>query len=1026
MYVVACLLLAALAGAVSCKPKTPAAKAPLKEAAVMARSTEPRKPDTEEIGWLTVRVEDPLPESLLAIKPPDLPARVRNFYRLRPDRRFLYAAAELPPLTKGVARRGVLTLRFEGERWHLSMDGAPLGDLSELPDFAEAKAFLLSRLTGQPALGKSPGATSLGAAEREGLEQTLRWDPLQALVRLNPGWAASPGDPALAAVGLRSLLWLSLQTCDELQLSDPILGKAMALFAIVEAAEPGRHTREECLLASLLGYEDHAKLMAKNLATDDPVRLFADWDVAGLKTLAHLPKAKPDDEYFYLLRLARSKPDEGAWVQEFNASSWGRRLDAASARLPLELDNLSWKASPAELLEFHVLTDLSLLPNAEEADHRQKGDSWLDIVHNFLESIGAFKRFGPESRLPEIEQAIAKRSALLGGPLLDEYSVRAYYLAVFYSSLYTVASFQTEFLGSVEGALRFGHAIVSPPAGTATELKTWILHRAPFHSEATTISADLASLRHIGTAPLSLMAHSLSKAAPDLTSAILRVGARSFFERLDSRPSNLHYALRAASELLKDLGTMEQCMRVAAKESPRELGQDLPWALRFVGDRSALSALAKHTGWPVAVRAAALYELFELKAIDSTALASGARELMREDPAHSDTLLSAVQVLEREEKRAAALDLIDEWLQRHPSETLERASLSSTKSRLLRQQNKPQEAWPIAQAAAETWKEDCLWEATLTLLDLGRLKEAEDYAKRTLGRYPDDRSKLALAQVLWVEGKDAEAAELLLSAPNDITPRSWSWYMPAAFAGAFKKRDEARAEAAFAKLALPSVPTGNLCWFLDGLTREGRPELAARLSAHLRRPQPQGWVVTSAYRARVKSEGQAAAGAWLVANATPAEIDIVMKGAVQNGDFDLPWSISDPADPGQKQVLYVIRAVSLLHQPDAAQERRDRVIKFFEGQRKGGFTYLALFILGRIDRATLFAGIQHLDDVCDVSWVLGIASAHEGRYDEANGWFQVCMEPDITTPPRSWTAGILDRWNQERCNLAQISAKRIF
>jgi hypothetical protein len=361
VFAVAAVALAACAGGVGCRSEPSPVQAPIKKVAArspLQPSTEPRKPDTEEIGWLTVRLEDPSPASLLAVNLPDLPAHVRNSYRLRPDRRFLYAAAELQPLTKGSPRRGTMTLRFEQDRWRLSMDGSPLGDLPDLPDFADAKAFLLSRLSGEAGARRSTGAPSLGAAERAAIEHGLRWDPLQTLARLNPGWSSSRGDPALAKLGLRGLLWLSLQTFDELQLADPILGKAMALFAIAEAAEPGGHASEECLLACLLGYEDHAKLLALKLPADDPVRLFADWDVAGLKTLAHRPKPRPEDEYFYLLQLARSRADEAAWVQEFEASSWGRRFDAPSVRLPLALDNLSWRAYPAEMMEARILEDL--------------------------------------------------------------------------------------------------------------------------------------------------------------------------------------------------------------------------------------------------------------------------------------------------------------------------------------------------------------------------------------------------------------------------------------------------------------------------------------------------------------------------------------------------------------------------------------------------------------------------------------------------------------------------------------------
>jgi hypothetical protein len=110
-----------------------------------------RGPETEQIGWLTVRLENRPPASLMEVKPENLPAHLKSLYRLRPDRRFLYAAAELQRLATGGPRSGTLALRFEENRWRLALDGAPLGDLPELPSLADARDFLVSRARARPA-----------------------------------------------------------------------------------------------------------------------------------------------------------------------------------------------------------------------------------------------------------------------------------------------------------------------------------------------------------------------------------------------------------------------------------------------------------------------------------------------------------------------------------------------------------------------------------------------------------------------------------------------------------------------------------------------------------------------------------------------------------------------------------------------------------------------------------------------------------------------------------------------------------
>src|SRR5262245_18131236 len=104
----------------------------------------------------------------MAVPPPNLPGYVKDLYRLRPDRRFLYAAAELARLTQSGPHSGKLEIRFEGDHSSLSLDGSQLGDLPEYPDFADAKKLLLSRV---PRLETPPKADiELSAAELAALE----------------------------------------------------------------------------------------------------------------------------------------------------------------------------------------------------------------------------------------------------------------------------------------------------------------------------------------------------------------------------------------------------------------------------------------------------------------------------------------------------------------------------------------------------------------------------------------------------------------------------------------------------------------------------------------------------------------------------------------------------------------------------------------------------------------------------------------------------------------------------------------
>jgi len=368
---------------------------------------------------------------------------------------------------------------------------------------------------------------------------------------------------------------------------------------------------------------------------------------------------------------------------------------------------------------------------------------------------------------------------------------------------------------------------------------------------------------------------------------------------------------------------------------------------------------------------------------------------------------------------------MDEWVKAHGERDLAWAGVMSLKSRLLRKRGKFQEALKAASAAAESGKEECLEERALALIDLGRLDEALDTAKTMLDHYGDDSGAALVARLLWMKGRDDDAAALLGSPERKLTSGAWSRKLPAAFDKAFPG-DDPRSESAFLKLAAPGVSTVNIVWFLEYLTNNGREALALRLCERLRERRLAGWLSVAAYHAMRKLQGATAARTWLGANVAPANLDVFAKQALEDGDYELAWDLPDHNDATKNEILYLVRAACLLYQPGVSEERRARLISFFEGRPKKDFVVYGLFLLGRTDRKTLFAQIKDPSYVCSVGWILGLTSAHEKRYPEANDWLQVSMQAGANIPPRFWASVILNRWSEQRCALSEIARAGIY
>ena len=678
-------------------------------------------------------------------------------------------------------------------------------------------------------------------------------------------------------------------------------------------------------------------------------------------------------------------------------------------------------------MESEVFAEVTGAPASKPSSAQMTG-SWQARAVQRLEGLDQ-EEDGPLGRLSELEAAVDREASRLDGPLLDRSVVRAYRLANFYSAVYAAAQYDFDRLGSTEAAESLGNAIVNPPPGTAAELKDWILHRVHLRRSpegVRDVARDLGRLRHIGTAPLTRISYSIAISVNTGIELYVRAAVPGFFEHMDSRPANLHAAFRTASELLSDPGIVEQCMRLSAKRCPRELDADLPWALRFIGDADGLRSLANDKAWPAATRSAALTQLAALESIDTQTLLGPMRELIREDPSDSRPLRAAVEILEKEDQTEAALQLIDAWMAAHPEPDLQWAGVASLKSRLLRKQGKFKEAWKVAQPAAETWKAECLEEATLVLLDLGRTDDALKMAKRALDRYGSDDEAVLVARILWVRGKDKEAAAFLTPPKRQLDSGTWAHALPSAFLEAFKKASDARAEAAFSDLAVPSVPKLSIVWFIEYLTAHGRPQLALKLCDRLRGGgAPAGYAAVASYHAILKAGSAAEARQWLRANATPSDMDVLAKQALLERDYELAWDLPDHPDPTKNDILYMIRAVCLLYEPEAPADRRTSLVKYFEGRPKKDFVVYGLYFLGQADKPTLFAQIQDPSYVSSVGWILGVMSAQAGCYEEANSWLQVCMEAGASIPPRFWTSGILGRWKAAGCGLSELARQRI-
>src|SRR5438309_627948 len=259
-------------------------------------------------GLPTIVFTDPAPPSILEVPAAQMPEALKQFYVLKPDRRFLGAVAELHRLLSGDAADTVRVSR-QGDRWVIAYAAERVGDLPDLPGFAEGSALLHSwakRLLERYPLDTAGAPTGQERDTVAALLARLDASQLGAALRVvDAGWRRNRHAAwlPLAASGL-VLLATQLPKVDVV--GDPLVARALASVALAGAAGQAGDAvaGARALLAEHMGYTRDAGRLAAGLPPGDPVRLHVTRDRAGLRVAATRAGSTPLTRYLYVRAIA--------------------------------------------------------------------------------------------------------------------------------------------------------------------------------------------------------------------------------------------------------------------------------------------------------------------------------------------------------------------------------------------------------------------------------------------------------------------------------------------------------------------------------------------------------------------------------------------------------------------------------------------------------------------------------------------------------------------------------------------------
>jgi tetratricopeptide (TPR) repeat protein len=995
-----------------------------------AKAPPPPVSDVEVIGWMRLD-PGPRPEpSLLKVKPPDLPQHYRSLYRVKPDRRVLYAIVEIDRLLGG-SQPPAVTVRFEDGAWKVRLGSDEAGSLPEIPTWADARRLLrewaAQRRTRYAVRTDSAPIPELSALEQD-LAQGTPDRTFSALNRVNALAKRHPYNPELIAAAAKGAVWLFLQSIDFVRQSDPVAGHALALVALAQSLRPGSLTMEEAVLARQMGYEAFAEKCGEDLAPDDPVRLWLQFDSSGLAKAASAGGATPRTQYLMLLDRVRLGGRE-AFLSAFRRTVWAQQANTTSIGLTMLLGDFDLQRVAPKALTASAYLAVAREPvpsGSAPANAEAWPDAALAAVMAEASSTGAMPL---EAHSGAFEKLVENRAVASDGPLFDRESIRAYYRAAFYSGVRATEGFLFEQYGSIASANDYARSIKNPAPGFASDQRDWMVARngvADSSLRPGAAVAEIDRLTTLGVGDAALVLRDAMRPLGSGTDPLRRSAARIIARRADTRPSELYDAWNMANDLV-DIRLAEAYSRSLVAQAPVTSGDMILRVAYWTRDAAWLRRIAVDQRHGTSNRTYALVDLGLMKDPDVAFRKAQYIQLMREQPEDGSPLDKCVTLLRDARDYGGADEVIVHWLESRPTRDhdLPWAHAVTLRADLLAEQKKWDAALKLIEPAAVTFKEECLLAMARYQEGLNRWDEAFATAKAAQERYNDAFSENIMARLYWRQHRPEDAAGLLAGSRN-MTRGLWEGAIATSFADVFAESDPHDAQNAFTALIGRKVDPKSLAELAKAVGRRGNHDLALGLLKSLPSTgADQAAIQIWTYDEIEKAQGRDAAASWLRQSTTiPHQLALI---AFQFQRYGILWDLlTDPERPGKDDEIQVLRAASLIHVPESDGKRRDALVDYFGGRPRNEFSTMGLFLVRKAGEADVFALAKNLGEIANVGWLMGLRDAEDGQYEQASDWFEVAVETgQVNTPPNAWSYEILRRWWEKARYLADLAREKV-
>jgi tetratricopeptide (TPR) repeat protein len=957
-------------------------------------------------------------------------AALTETYRLRPDRRFLMAVATIHHLLTGWPRE-TAAVEFREEKWHVRYANAEVGALPVLPDFPDLMAVLSDWARRVHTIASPPLApTDSGPPSTEFDAQINRLavpELIAALRQMNGHWTAGRRDPALFAPATRGLVLLTAQSLDRLEMGDAVPAQALALLALTKTFTNDNAGREESLLARLMDYTRHARLVASSLPPSDPVRQYVTGDGEGLRATALTEGATAEARYLWLLQLV-SQWDEKAVHSLLQTTFQEPAFVLTDLKARLDLNRFESNASLSPEVPEVILGEM-----AHELGKPVEG--WRESLAKMVpagqasEPLRWFLEPQLSSRMDHFESDVEAAGKKYTGPFLDSQTYRSYFRGFFYSGLYIQGLHYLDNLSSIEAVKDYADQLKGATRGAAADFSRWYLHLTEFKEgkgDPRSLVDDLSGLPSLGMRPLRRSFSELEKRVI-VGDPVGLIAAKRLAARMDTRVDNQLFFSNVAYRALRDLVLHETLHRSALETG--HLAYHMIWYANFTGDTKRLTELLRSPEVTPEWRVQILGHLEKQEGVRPDRLRAEYRRLIDEKPEAWSTRSKYVDYLERIKDFQTARSVITEWLDRNAdSRGFDYIYARTALARIYQREGKYQEGWEAIEPVIESWQGGAMTRAARLLDKLGRPDEAEEMGRRAVSRYPDAaRIRTTLAELYWEHGKPGEAAKVLASMPHQLTLSDWMYVVGPRFAAVFKNRPK-EAAAAFAPLLALNVNRFHLQGLAAAAAKAGKDDLAFEMVSRLPWQTTEEMVfLTDAYRYLKASKGKEAALDWVRKAVPRGRLNELSLPIFWSGADELLWDLVESPEKGpEPDRVWLMRAAAAARRGPESDPHRDTLLQYYGSPGPRYYHQIGRFLLGLATEREVLAVATDPRRRCEVAFYIGLRAKGEGRYADASDWFRVAIETgQERVAEYTFAYNTITDWQAEGKSLSRLAAERL-